>query len=504
MDSVDDDNRISILLDWAFSHHAVLHPSAEVYDDPDTGLSFRVRPSSRASISPYEPIVSLPTNLSLSYLNAIQPTRAFPKELLAKARPHVVGRLLLVKELLRGEESFWYPYIQALPQPEDVDDWALPPFWPEEEAELLEGTNVEVGLDKIRRDVRREFRDAKSLLLASQEDAEDDFGDQLTKELYQWAYCIFSSRSFRPSLVLSQAQRQSLPEGVSVDDFSVLLPLFDIGNHDMTVDVRWELAPAGDGGGPGGGGGSGGVGGSGAACRLRVGREHGPGQQIFNNYSPKTNAELLLGYGFMLPVTDELHNDYVHVRKRAPPAAAPPANQPGSGAPDEYLVSLRPVSHPSSRLALSKQPPAVRPPSPGLLGAFEHVQRDMVWDIFLTLLQHSSVPLIKLIPLDSTTFPTEEEAVRQRQEKFLCGQVNGECREFLEQTVAIIQHKVLQELERLNETDMEVVGEDAELLSPNQRLALEYRERCRQVLENALGAMGEDEAMQSDGDTSLG
>ncbi|PTB63014.1 SET domain-containing protein [Trichoderma citrinoviride] len=468
------DDRIALLLSWASSNAATLHPSVQIYDDPTTGLSFRVHPFSPSPIPPYEPIVSLPTHLSLSYLNAIHPAPAFPKSFLARAPPHVVGRLLLVKELLRGPESFWYPYIQALPQPEDVDDWALPPLWPEEEAELLEGTNVEIGLDKIREDLGREFRDAQKLLLASNEDAEDDFSNLLTRELYQWAYCVFSSRSFRPSLVLSREQQQALPPGVSVNDFSVLLPLFDIGNHDMTVHVRWDVTAPGD---------ASAGGGEASAVQLKVGREHKPGEQIFNNYSPKTNAELLLGYGFMLPITESLHNDYIH---------------PGSTSPDEYLISLRPISHPSSLLAASKQTLAVFPP--GLLGAFTHVQHDMVWDIFLTLLQHSSVPLIKLIPLDKNTFPSEEEAVRQRQEKFFSGRVNDECRDFLEQTVAIIQHKVLQELERLNETDMEVVGEDAALLSPNQRLALEYRERCRMVLENTLTAMGEDEFMQDDDD----
>lgn len=58
MDSIDD--RISLLLNWASSHNALLHPSAQIYDDPDTGLSFRVNPSSTSSIPPYEPIVSLP------------------------------------------------------------------------------------------------------------------------------------------------------------------------------------------------------------------------------------------------------------------------------------------------------------------------------------------------------------------------------------------------------------------------------------------------------------
>ena len=31
----------------------------------------------------------------------------------------------------------------------------------------------------------------------------------------------------------------------------------------------------------------------------------------------KTNAELLLGYGFILPETDAFHNDYHHVKTKS-------------------------------------------------------------------------------------------------------------------------------------------------------------------------------------------
>jgi histone-lysine N-methyltransferase SETD3 len=59
--------------------------------------------------------------------------------------------------------------------------------------------------------------------------------------------------------------------------------------------------------------------------------------------------------------------------------------------------------------------------------------------------------------------------------------------------VAVVQHKVLQELERLNETDVEVDEEQLEQLERNQRMALEYRERCRRVLEGTLEAINGDE-----------
>ncbi|KJZ77280.1 hypothetical protein HIM_03601 [Hirsutella minnesotensis 3608] len=465
------DKVIQTLVDWATSHGATLHPSVDVYHDAHTGLSFRVKPDACAPLEPYEPVVSLPTSLTLSYLNAVVPRAknsqaCLPESFLRAASPHVVGRILLIQEYLRGKDSFWWPYLQALPQPHDTNAWALAPFWPAEEAELLEGTNVEVGIEKIRSDVERELRQAKELLLESCGSG-PAIAKSLTANLYRWAYCIFSTRSFRPSLVLSEAQGDSLPQGVSMDDFSVLLPLFDIGNHDMTTDIRWDLDKAG------------------SACELRVGKTHCPGQQIFNNYSMKTNAELLLGYGFMISETDELHNDYTHVRKRtkAPPLAS-----------EEYLISLRPLQHPSSLLMRSKQALCLDADTK-VLGAFQHVQPDMVWDIFCTLSrpeQHE-----QLIPAPGRA---GEEAERFRRDRFFSGQVEGEGRLYLEQTIALIQHKVLQELERLNETDVEIVGGDIDLLTRNQKLALDYRERCRRVLEGTLETMSQDDIFTDSGD----
>lgn len=465
------DARVDALVRWATEHGAALHPSVEVYSDAATGLSLRVKPAAGKPLAPYEPVVSLPTRLTLSYLDALaddSPTRLHP-ELVAAAPPHVVGRLFLAKELLRCRDSFWWPYIEALPQPDDIAAWALPPFWPPEEAELLDGTNLEVGIEKIRGDVQREIDQVRELL-ARHPCADEALSTALASPaIYRWAYCVFSSRSFRPSLVLSDARREGLPAGVSMDDFSVLLPLFDVGNHDMTTDIRWDLDDAG------------------RRCELKVGRAHGPGEQIFNNYSMKTNAELLLGYGFMIPATETLHNDYTHVRKRT--AATGPSGA-AAAAGDEYLISRRPFAHPSSILARSKQTLRLDP-STRVLRAFQHVQPDMVWDIFCTLTRGKEV-----IPVAGSV--QGEEAERLRRERFFAGQVEGdEARMFLEQTVAVIQHKVLQELERLNETDVEIVGGDADLLSRNQRLALDYRDRCRSVLEGTLEAISEDEILNA-------
>ncbi|OBS25767.1 hypothetical protein FPOA_06302 [Fusarium poae] len=445
--------RATALVQWATSNGATINPSVQVSHLPETGLSF----CATASTSPFDTIVSIPPSLTLSYLNTL-PGRDDPKpfssNFLAKTPPHVIGRFVLIKHFLL-KESFWTPYIQALPQPNDVDSWSLPPFWPDEDAELFEGTNIEVGVANIKANVMREFRAACDLL--DRDDWEPEFLKNFTLPLYQWAYSIFSSRSFRPSLVLGPEDQQRLPEGVKLDDFSVLMPLFDVGNHDMTTQVRWERDE------------------KSSDCSLKVGKAYQAGEQIFNNYSMKTNAELLLGYGFMLPETEELHNDYVHVRKR----------QPAQGeATEEYYISLRPIRHSSSLLARTKQ--AVQlDESTSVIGVFQHVQHDMVWDIFCTL-----------APPEQRAQFICEGSEQEQQNKFFSGQVTEDGRMFMQQTAAIIQHKVMQELERLLETDVEVVGGGD--LTRNQQLALDYRARCKKVLENTLEAMDMDELFGED------
>lgn len=485
--------KIDALVAWAVSNGAVLHPDVRVYQDAATGLSFQVKPTATQPLAgdyAADPIVRLPATLSLSYLNAIRPeTRGdSPGVPLAEAfraaavPPHVLGRLFLIKEYLAGAASFWHPYIQTLPQPDDAASWLLPPFWDADDAELLEGTNVDVGLARIRADLRGDLATIRALLGRGGADIQEETNkrlvDQFRPALYHWAYAIFSSRSFRPSLVLSDEQCRMLPPGVNTDDFSVLLPLFDIGNHDMTAPVRWRRC---------GGGGDSDVVVSG--CELRTGRAYQPGEQVFNNYSLKTNAELLLGYGFMITPTEALHNDYIHVRKRA--AGGGDEAPTSSG---EYLISARPLRDASSVLARSRLPAVAGfdvEHADAITPAFQHVQPDMVWDIFTSIAPPGDDARQQLIPVDNDA----DDADRQRRLLFLTGRVGGACLPYFAQTAAVIQNKVMQELERLAETDVEVDDDERARLTPCQKLALGYRDRCRAVLESTLEMMNNDETL---------
>lgn len=124
--------------------------------------------------------------------------------------------------------------------------------------------------------------------------------EKYTYPLYQWAASIFGSRSFRASLTIAEefmGQSQSdLPltlNHIRKDRFSVLLPIVDIGNHNGVNQVVWLRDPV-------------------AGYFSLSSRGQIPnGSQIFNYYGNKSNSELLVAYGFILPNSE---NDRVNLK----------------------------------------------------------------------------------------------------------------------------------------------------------------------------------------------
>lgn len=63
----------------------------------------------------------------------------------------------------------------------------------------------------------------------------------------------------------------------------MLFPVVDILNHSVTAKVEWDFEPR-----------------HSFALKCLQGASVQPGEELFNNYAPKQNGELLLGYGFCL------------------------------------------------------------------------------------------------------------------------------------------------------------------------------------------------------------
>lgn len=87
-----------------------------------------------------------------------------------------------------------------------------------------------------------------------------------------WAATIFTSRAFISTHILPG--QETVP---------VLFPVIDILNHSPTARVEWDFQPH-----------------QSFALKCQAGETFTAGQELFNNYAPKQNDELLLGYGFCL------------------------------------------------------------------------------------------------------------------------------------------------------------------------------------------------------------
>ncbi|OLN81344.1 Ribosomal lysine N-methyltransferase set10 [Colletotrichum chlorophyti] len=458
------------LVAWVKSHGATLHPSVEVYNDPSTGNSFRVSDDG-AGISPGETIVTCPLGLTLSCLNATttpspgfhhddttSSSSTFPPSFLETVPPHVISRFFLIQQYLLGKRSFWYPYIRTLPQPEHLQSWILPPLWPSDDIELLEDTNIHVAISEIKSRLKSEFKHA--IAAFAEAPARHDY----TRLLYNWAYCIFTSRSFRPSLVIP-AQIQdtlSLPQGCAIDDFSLLLPLFDVGNHSPKARISWDSDAATN------------------ICSLRTLDTYGPGNQVFNNYgTTKTNAELMIAYGFRIPESETLHNDYIHVKPRS--AASSADVDTGPAKPRDFLVSLRPAIDPSSVAVRSMQMlPDID--VTGVFPMFRYVQDSMVWD--LVLAHTTAEQREKLLPVPEGVDAGNADLARLHM--VLDARIPKDFSPILSQIIGIIQHKAILELERLEQSDFELEESEA---TRNQLMAYEYRGQCRKILINVLQSL---------------
>lgn len=470
-----DQRRFEDLLNWGREQGATIHELVEVYNDELTKFSLRVKDSAPQAPPSGFTAVTCPASATLSYLNALTGTQlpsgsgqedtteaepAFPELFMDSLPPHVIGRFFLVQQYLLGEDSFWWPYIKALPQPEHLASWALPAFWPEDDIDFLEGTNAYVAIEEIQANVKREHKQARKLLKESNFPGWQDY----TRLLYNWAFCMFTSRSFRPTTVLSELMQKhisdTLPLKCSFDDFSVLMPVFDIANHALTAKVVWDTAS------------------DPTRCQLKSQDTCQPGQQIFNNYGMKTNSELLLGYRFIIPETDTLHNDYIHVRKRVIEEAGAGESAAGSK-PKDFLISLRPMLDASSPVGRARQQVKTTEDLK-ILPELAHIEDALVWD--LVLAQASQDETVAKL-LDSRG--TADAGIS------LAGILASPTDPEFVSLVAKIKNSLLAKLyfdyERLKEVELDEDGERRLVpANQNQELAVAYRQQCEKVLERVL------------------
>lgn len=173
-------------------------------------------------------------------------------------------KLSLLHERAKGSESELATYIDALPKTLDS-----PVFWTQEELDnLLEGTNLH-GEVPVK---LKQWHDEWDYLTTTTQLASIAVDMSVTTfEDYKWACGIFMSRAFPARIVYGDT-----PEN---EGLSMLIPVVDSLNHVPTTPVLWNCSKD-------------------SGFTFSVCGNVAEGHEIFNNYGPKSNEELLLGYGF--------------------------------------------------------------------------------------------------------------------------------------------------------------------------------------------------------------
>lgn len=165
------------LVFWAKQHGAFMHESLKCTQNGAAGLSLHVREES-LPIPAASRLLTCPYSLSLSCINAYDthlfPSRSvpLPESFLQQTPLHTVTVFFLSQQYLLREDSFWWPYIRALPQPDQPDRLGTPLYFAQEDILWLKGTNLERGRSDREDDWKTQFHAAIASLKEAGGDVE--------------------------------------------------------------------------------------------------------------------------------------------------------------------------------------------------------------------------------------------------------------------------------------------------------------------------------------------
>ncbi|TKX18134.1 putative ribosomal lysine N-methyltransferase set10 [Elsinoe australis] len=247
------------LAEWLKANNGRLHSSTRLSSDGEQGGHLMAR----EDLSEGAQIMSVPHSLAMSCLNAlVDDTLPVLKANADSFTVEALGVLYLMSQWLNKDKSFWKPYLDILPTPEQGFNT---PFWFEEDdLSWLQGTDLMKTFEGLESAWRTYWRDDTKVL---HEGGMDDI-------MQMGSHCIQLSK---PEFQSCETSRQ-VPE--TRKDFPVLVPIMDCLNHNPDAKVDWTFEPG----------------------RFVLSLHEGVsnGKEVFNNYGPKSNSELLMGYGFCI------------------------------------------------------------------------------------------------------------------------------------------------------------------------------------------------------------
>jgi histone-lysine N-methyltransferase SETD3 len=245
------------------------HPLVISSNTEDDGESCGRGLLARESMAEGELMMTIPFDICL--------TRAAAREIFGPAiipeymDEYISIALLLMNERLKGSKSDWKPYLDVLPSKEDVN----PSFvWTDEELESLKGSPVYMASKFLNQKVKNEYEGLKDTVFKKYSTVFPQ--DKFTYELFEWAFVMLFSRAARLS---SKSGGEEL----------ALVPYADLMNHNpysnTYIDAQKQGIPLIS---------------KEEEVAVYSDRSYRKFEQVFINYGEKSNADLLLLYGFAL------------------------------------------------------------------------------------------------------------------------------------------------------------------------------------------------------------
>lgn len=237
-----------------------MHPLAIADDTTDDGESCGRGLVAGKSILQNECLFEVPVSVLLTKDVALTNLPMLSPDV----NEYVAIAALLIAERAKGSDSFWAPYIDILPN----DDELRPLFrWPAEDLELLRGSPALSAASSLSAKLRAEFASAEESIF--QADRKTFPEDVFNFNAWEWAFAVLFSRAI----------------SLTADRIIALVPYADLINHNPFcsnyIDTHSEFL-TGD-----------------RYVRLYSDRPYALSDQVFVTYGPKPNGDLLLLYGFV-------------------------------------------------------------------------------------------------------------------------------------------------------------------------------------------------------------
>lgn len=248
---------LEALVDTAVAHGAIIDERVEFQDTSEAGISAFLKPNSPTS-NPV--IIEIPNSMIIKPEDAY---KAFDINAKNMKDDEIAIFKIYIAGLLSGklEDKNFSTYIRLLPHPSEIGS---PLTMTDDQLELFNETSLQ-----------KKFIEERKSLLKDQFDSVCHLNEGITFNDFLWAHLIITSRSFPYRIVNPDAK----------PNLVMLLPIIDLLNHKPNSKVEWSSESSGN---------------FKLSAIQPTFSEDSNRVEVFNNYGPKGNAELFLGYGFVL------------------------------------------------------------------------------------------------------------------------------------------------------------------------------------------------------------